>query len=266
MALNHITTGKRRREIKTDSITSQFCKSCQTSKPLDAFPKSRQFRNPRSNTRNGRTYTCKDCVKAQDHHTVKEQCCRQCKTPIPPQARQCPDCLRGQNARQLRLFKSRRQQGLCIHCGKTAPADGRYSCQKCLDRMKARVRKLHRQRIEEGLCHRCGKRRATEFTVNCADCYFKQAARINLRSSSHWQILKDKWYKQEGACPYSGELMVLGKTASIDHVKPRSRFPQDATNPDNVEWVHERVNHMKRDLTKEEFVALIEKIIAHTKG
>ena len=61
-------------------------------------------------------------------------------------------------------------------------------------------------------------------------------------------------------CAYTGDLLVVGDNLSFDHMDPISRFPERRYDPDNVEPVTWQVNLMKRDLTKQEFLALVGRI------
>jgi 5-methylcytosine-specific restriction endonuclease McrA len=60
--------------------------------------------------------------------------------------------------------------------------------------------------------------------------------------------------QQNFTCPYTGDKLVLGVNASIDHIKPKKRFPELASDINNIEWVSFRVNYHKYDCTKEEFI------------
>lgn len=211
MAIKHVSTENRRRETKADPPDLRICKSCQTSKPLDEFRKSYQCRH-------GRGYTCFTCAKLQNRRPKKTGYCRVCNKEIQASAQQCPECLESQNTRQLQLYNSRRDSGLCIHCGKTEPAHGRYSCLGCLGKMKLRAERIRIRRVEKGLCYRCGHAGTVEPVVRktvkcsryryCEDCYFRQAAIKAFGVSKHWRLLRDRWHDQAGMCPYTGELMI----------------------------------------------------------
>jgi CRISPR/Cas system Type II protein with McrA/HNH and RuvC-like nuclease domain len=80
------------------------------------------------------------------------------------------------------------------------------------------------------------------------------------------KLLEIKFEEQRGICPYTGEKLIVGKNCSLDHILPRSRFPDLAEDLHNVEWVSEAANHMKWDLTKDEFFAKCALILQHTQG
>ena len=70
--------------------------------------------------------------------------------------------------------------------------------------------------------------------------------------------------RQAYRCPYSGEILVPGQNASKDHKLPKSRYPELATDVENIEWASLRVNKMKHDMTREEFLEMCLRIVEHT--
>ena len=74
--------------------------------------------------------------------------------------------------------------------------------------------------------------------------------------------------KQNGICPYSGELLTFAnsekerkyQTASLDRIDSSLGYVEN-----NVQWVHKRVNSMKNDMSENEFIEFVVKIFNHTK-
>jgi excisionase family DNA binding protein len=64
----------------------------------------------------------------------------------------------------------RKAAGLCLGCGKVAPAEGRVRCPECLAAHAARVRQKRQERATAGLCSRCGKRPPVSGRRRCAEC------------------------------------------------------------------------------------------------
>jgi CRISPR/Cas system Type II protein with McrA/HNH and RuvC-like nuclease domain len=93
--------------------------------------------------------------------------------------------------------------------------------------------------------------------------YLKNLAAIHLGDGQAWEVLRGKLAAQGGRCAYTGDALVLGENDSIDHILPKSRFPEDARNPDNVQWVTRYANMAKRDQTHDEFVGLVARISEH---
>lgn len=118
-----------------------------------------------------------------------------------------------------------------------------------------------------GLCCKCGKQPYMESirecpisNLVCITCYMKSAARLHLGSSTLWKILLDKLENQNYLCPYTGDTLILGINASVDHIKPKSKFSELQHDPVNIEWVTLSVNKAKQALTQEEFLHLVKKI------
>jgi len=77
------------------------------------------------------------------------------------------------------------------------------------------------------------------------------------------QDLVDQWKKQHGKCAYSGVDLVLVRkdtawtksTASIDRIDSSKGYV-----PNNVQWVHKRINTMKNDMNEQEFISWCTKV------
>lgn len=59
--------------------------------------------------------------------------------------------------------------------------------------------------------------------------------------------LADQYALQEGRCAYTGEKLEPGKTAHIEHIFPKSKYPELAAEPTNLVWVSEVANTAKMD-------------------
>ena len=94
----------------------------------------------------------------------------------------------------------------------------------------------------------------------CETCFFKQITNFELGSSHRWTVLRDKLIQQNYRCAYSGDTLVPGMNAAVDHKLPYCRFPEHRYDPDNVEWVTLEVNELKRDRTPDEFLDLLRRI------
>ena len=91
--------------------------------------------------------------------------CRTCSRPAEPNRAQCSLCLKRARARVSKLKNGRKQQGLCVGCGRRPPESNRVRCPICLKKRRAERKKL-RQR---GLCETCGN--PTEANkILCVDC------------------------------------------------------------------------------------------------
>ena len=72
-------------------------------------------------------------------------------------------------------------------------------------------------------------------------------------------MLKAKLESQRFRCALSGEEIMPGVNASMDHVVPVSRG--GALGVENVQWVSIRVNKMKGDMLPDQFLSLCKAIV-----
>jgi len=84
-----------------------------------------------------------------------------------------------------------------------------------------------------------------------------------LKTAKHAEAISAKLKAQNYRCAYTGELIVLGVNDSLDHILPTSKFPKLRSDPTNVEWVTRKVNCMKWDSTREEFIATAYAVVKH---
>ena len=132
-------------------------------------------------------------------------------------------------------------------------------CKYCMSESSvARQKKRAKRRISQGLCRDCDTPRLPYSNHFCEFHYIASVTRnaIGRRSKNIARFLRDKLYSQDHKCPYTGETLVLGVNAQIDHVLPVSRYPDQRNNPDNLEWVSSTANRAKNDRTKDEFIAI----------
>jgi hypothetical protein len=105
-----------------------------------------------------------------------------------------------------------------------------------------------------GQCVQCGAPRDAAGGLFCTTHIFKQAAYRWLSDVTRWRDLRTAFERQGARCVYTGEALVLGINASVDHKTPRSRG--GANELANLQWVTWGVNRSKRDLTHDEFVSM----------
>lgn len=158
----------------------------------------------------------------------------------------------------------------CVACGKEKETE-KVRCNSCNAKSNRRNQARRRKYADEGRCRECGEKaqltnrslRNRERGNYCGDCWLKMLATSLLGSRKLWRILLDKLNECGWKCPYTGETLVLGVNLSFDHMDPIARFPDRQHDPENLEPISWQVNLMKRDLTKAEFLAMIERIHRH---
>lgn len=73
------------------------------------------------------------------------------------------------------------------------------------------------------------------------------------------ELLRSLWLEQGGLCAVTGERLVPGSTASIDHIIPKSKG--GTSERGNLRWVLLRINQAKWDMTHDEFVAVCRQVV-----
>lgn len=123
-------------------------------------------------------------------------------------------------------------------------------------------------RLSKGLCKGCIKERLPNHNSFCEYHYIKSLAHCHFKMSTldYNNItiqLKEKLISQNYICPYTGETLILGLNAHLEHILPVSRFPEYRYDLDNLEWVIKEVNQAKYNLTKDEFIIMCKRIISY---
>mgnify|MGYP001567923822 CR=1 FL=1 len=218
---------------------------------------------------------CDDCRKAVNEETNRRRAkltqdgrCPGCGELNSTDKYKCSEC----NARQKEVYKRRYAKkvaaGTCSTCTEPAKGGMRF-CDTCLGKMKEQ-----RDTWDvEGRCRMCRKnaelstvslRRGEERGGYCKTCWLRLAAQRHLGSIKRWKELVDKLDMCGWRCPYTGEQLIVGVNLSFDHMDPVSRFPEKKHDINNIEPVTWQVNMMKSDLTKMEFLDMVDKIRTHT--
>lgn len=169
--------------------------------------------------------------------------------------RYCDACRSRALVAQKNERSARAAAGMCPRCGNRPPANGGKVCEQCSAMHRRNMNNRFKRLRDAGRCSSCG----AEATAGglCHRCWLRDKARAHLGSGAHEAVeaLQAAWDKQNGRCRYTGEALVPGENASVDHAIPTSRG--GARSADNIEWTTLRINRMKSDMTPEEFVALI---------
>lgn len=154
---------------------------------------------------------------------------------------------------------ARRAKGLCADCGERPNVVGILRCEVCRERDRLRV--LTRSRANEvaGLCVHCSN--PVFASKLCEQCWFKRSSSNNLGHTRGGEMLRLKFAEQQGRCWYTGRKLTPGVDASIDHTVSLARG--GTNDPDNLRWVHIRVNEFKREMSEDEFFSICEEIITH---
>ena len=124
--------------------------------------------------------------------------------------------------------------------------------------------KARRERFRAaGLCIRCG---AESLPGSKQYCLLHWTTIIGNASGRYdiafGQMLLNKLESQGYRCAVTGDLLIPGKNASVDHIVPKSRGGA-LDDPDNLQWVTDSVNFAKRTFLPEEFVDFCRRVVAY---
>ncbi len=123
---------------------------------------------------------------------------------------------------------------------------------------------LRKRHIQSGLCGNCTEKLMENSKTVCIKHYFAGVAgKIGLKTKD-WEKLKHILESQNHICPYTGKKLTPGVNASVDHILPSSRFPELKSDLSNIEWVDLKVNEVKSDFTRAEFIEIC-KLVATRK-
>ena len=136
-------------------------------------------------------------------------------------------------------------------------SDGKsYKCRDCTKLYnKVRYAEQRDHSIMHGLCAALGCDSIVYFSSNyCEDHYYKKVSVARMGSNQYGDALRDKAHDQKMICVVSGEDLIPGDNMSLDHIKPKSLYPELNSMIGNVQWVTKWVNIAKWTLGMDEFV------------
>jgi hypothetical protein len=167
------------------------------------------------------------------------------------------DVVEQQTSYQKSKNDERKKFGLCISCPNNRPTirkNGSIYCDFCLQKRNASWKDRRASRRSKGLCGNCATGIAIPGITNCETCWWLQKSSQITGATSNVEAIKKLWDKQEGKCFYTGEQLIVGQNASLDHIIPKCKGGLNTI--DNLQWVLTSINAGKSDLTSEEFIRL----------
>ena len=124
------------------------------------------------------------------------------------------------------------------------------TCRKSFE--KIRLTQWYKQQHEDGKCQKC-KGDRLDFSAFCMTHWCQSILRtslgLRLPLLTHYSdILIERLRLQDFKCFYSSLPLTPGLNASIEHVKPRSFYPNLVDDLDNLVWVRVEINKMRSNL------------------
>lgn len=150
--------------------------------------------------------------------------------------------------------KYNKANGLC-QCGKIKSKG--HLCDKC----KIRRKVYSVKRYKSGICVSCVQPIVSIKSSYCKNHSLKAIARNNLGDASMSIFLLGLLNKQDNKCCYCGIGIFLNDNAAVDHIKPKSRFPELKSDPSNIQWLCEDCNIKKNKYTELELLAWAHQLI-----
>ena len=114
-------------------------------------------------------------------------------------------------------------------------------------------RKWSEKQTANGMCIFC-KNPKLKHSKLCEKCYFKLTAQNTLKDRRLANDIQNLFYLQGGRCFITGDELVLGLNAGLDHLEPKSKSPHLISEITNVRWVDRAINTAKGNLTIDEFI------------
>jgi 5-methylcytosine-specific restriction endonuclease McrA len=71
----------------------------------------------------------------------------------------------------------------------------------------------------------------------------------------------DLFESQNGICVYTGRVLTIGLDASVDHIKPKSVYPELRHDIKNMQFISLRANRAKLTLSHQEFLELCHDVV-----
>lgn len=115
-------------------------------------------------------------------------------------------------------------------------------------------------------CHSCSNIRL-ETTRYCLLCYIKDTVRKTLvitEKKSKEELAKQlllKLQNQNFTCVYTARQLVPGKNMSLDHILPKSVYPEGLRELNNLVWVDKSCNIAKNNLLPQNFLELCQDVV-----
>ena len=153
--------------------------------------------------------------------------------------RQCKDCKKEADWEIVNDTPVVEQYGIVLAWNQKIKYYSR--CVDCKEKHRIASRKNRQRRKQEGKCMVCGSNKATAGT-KCRDCWFKAIAQITTGDIGMAKIIEKLFEDQNAKSALSGEKLVIGKNASLDHIEPRVLAPERKADPNNLRWVTKSEN------------------------
>lgn len=129
--------------------------------------------------------------------------------------------------------------------------------QKAVKNIKTKT--FRNNQYDKGLCKVCLEPRLFDLKT-CKKHYLEELSYKHLGTTKRWEDLLNLLEQQNYICAYTGEELILGLNAGIDHKLPLSKYPELINDINNLQWTLKDINIMKSNFPEEEFLKFVYKI------
>lgn len=196
---------------------------------------------------------CLNLLRAFIQYRMEQ--CKKCRTNPAAKDRQfCSACLEVARNKANERVAMLRKSGTCIACGKSPAATNSIRCNECTVHRRKKKHARLASRFKLGMCRDCSEPRL-ENCKCCKRCSIKRVARNTLGNVKLTNAIERLFDQQNGICPYTGDKLIFGKTASLDHKIPR--HAGGSHDVSNLQWVRLDVNIIKNAHSEANFLRII---------
>jgi ribosomal protein L37E len=203
--------------------------------------------------------TCESCFQKLrnygkgDRQKRKELgLCQKCPNQVVDNHVYCEKHMLHNRSQSKKITTTRINNGLCALCGNEREPNFKRLCSNCFNKAKESQRQEYVERQVNGICVYCGKSQSLQEVNSCEDCFFKNLSANHFGSRKRYQELIDLFYSQQSLCAVTKMALILGNTASLDHIIPLSKG--GTHDIDNLRFVHVWINVMKMNDLDEVFI------------
>lgn len=141
----------------------------------------------------------------------------------------------------------------CRDCGEPH-SSGRSRCFNC----REKIHLDYKKRVEMGQCVRCSK--PASAGAFCFSHWIRNIGSAHGLANKNGVLLLSRiWEEQRGVCAVTGQTLIPGHNASLDHIVPVSKSGTNERT--NLRWVLLSINRAKSDMTHDEFVSMCRSVV-----
>lgn len=97
-----------------------------------------------------------------------------------------------------------------------------------------KTKEFREKQFDKGLCKVCKQPRLFDLKV-CKKHHLADLSYKHLGTTTRWEELEKLLEKQDYKCIYTGDELILGINASVDHIKPLSQNPELNNSIENLQ-------------------------------